>query len=445
MITLDRIKTLNNKTIKSGTVIYWMSRDQRVNDNWALVFAQQKAAELKQTLEVIFTLSDNYLGATIRQYDFMLKGLEQVEESLKQKNICFNILIGNPAAQVIKYVKKVKAGLLVTDFDPLKIKRSWKKEVVDNILIPFLEVDAHNIVPYSTASIKHEYGAYTIRPKIQKVLTDYLVSIPIVNKQQTLISNESINWDKLRNSLKVNTSVAKVDWISPGEKNSLKCLDHFIKDKLNKYSDYSNDPNKDIESNLSVYLHFGQISSQKVAIKILSAEANEISKQDFLEQLIIRKELSDNFCFYNNDYDNFLGIPDWAQKTLKIHSLDKRKYLYNLREFELSKTHDLLWNAAQNQMISKGKMHGYLRMYWAKKILEWSNSPQEAIETAIYLNDKYELDGRDPNGYVGILWSIGGLHDRAWREREIFGKVRYMSYDGCKSKFNVKEFINKYT
>jgi deoxyribodipyrimidine photo-lyase len=167
------------------------------------------------------------------------------------------------------------------------------------------------------------------------------------------------------------------------------------------------------------------------------------TKEAFLEELIIRKELSDNYCYYCRDYDNFNGFPDWSKGSLNEHRKDKREFIYSLEEFEQAKTHDELWNAAQKEMINTGKMHGYMRMYWAKKIFEWSHTPEEAIETAIYLNDKYELDGRDPNGYTGIAWSIGGVHDRAWFDREVFGKVRYMNYNGCKSKFNVDAYIKK--
>jgi Deoxyribodipyrimidine photo-lyase type II (EC 4.1.99.3) len=162
-----------------------------------------------------------------------------------------------------------------------------------------------------------------------------------------------------------------------------------------------------------------------------------------LEELIVRRELSDNFCFYNASYDSLKGFPLWAKATLHDHRKDPRAYSYTLKELENAQTHDELWNAAQREMTLKGKMHGYLRMYWAKKILEWTETPVQALRIAIYLNYKYELDGRDPNSYTGIAWCIGGVHDRPWKEREIFGKIRYMSYRGMHSKFNVSEYITK--
>lgn len=164
----------------------------------------------------------------------------------------------------------------------------------------------------------------------------------------------------------------------------------------------------------------------------------------FIEEAVVRRELSDNFCFYNPDYDNFNGLTNWAQTTLNAHRKDTREYLYTRSEFSQAQTHDDLWNAAQLQLIKEGKMHGFLRMYWAKKILEWTTSPEEALEIGIYLNDRFSLDGRDPNGYVGVMWSVGGIHDQGWGERTVFGKIRYMNYQGCQRKFKVPEFVAKY-
>jgi deoxyribodipyrimidine photo-lyase len=217
-----------------------------------------------------------------------------------------------------------------------------------------------------------------------------------------------------------------------------------LDNKLSDYADGRNDPAREGQSSLSPYLHFGQIAAQRVALDVEDAPAGQKAKEAFLEELIIRRELADNFCYYNPYYDAFAGFPQWARKTLDEHRDDFREYLYTLAQFEQAQTHDNLWNAAQREMVKTGKMHGYLRMYWAKKILEWTPSPEKALEVAIYLNDRYELDGRDPNGYTGIAWSLGGVHDRAWGERKVFGKIRYMSYNGCKSKFDVAAYIKKY-
>jgi deoxyribodipyrimidine photo-lyase len=229
--------------------------------------------------------------------------------------------------------------------------------------------------------------------------------------------------------------------IIPGEAAAAMRLCNFLANKLTSYQSDRNDPNRDGQSGLSPYLHFGQISAQRVA---LEAARSMRDAGAFLEELIVRKELSDNFCYYNQHYDDIEGFPAWARASLYEHEKDGREYLYSLEELEEARTHDELWNAAQQEMLLTGKMHGYMRMYWAKKILEWTASPAEAQAAAINLNDRYELDGRDPNGYAGIAWSLGGLHDRAWKERAIFGKVRYMSYNGAKRKFDVKAYINRW-
>ncbi len=252
---------------------------------------------------------------------------------------------------------------------------------------------------------------------------------------------ESNQWDRAIKTLKADTRITEVDWIVPGERAARRALKLFVEKKLGAYDATRNDPTLTGQSQLSPYLHFGHLSAQRVALAVQASSLPQRVKESYLEELIIRRELSDNFCLYTSRYDTFDSFPEWAQKTLNEHRKDKRPYVYTLHAFEGADTHDPLWNAAQREMVRKGKMHGYMRMYWAKKILEWTRSPEEALEYSIYLNDKYELDGRDPNGYAGIAWSIGGVHDRAWGARPIFGKIRYMSYNGCTSKFKVAEYI----
>ena len=425
-------------------MVYWLSRDQRSRNNWALLYSQELAMKNDEPLIVLFSLVNEFNEATIRQYKFMLEGLKEVEEDLQSLNIPFYLIKGSPEEVVPKFVEDQDVSKLVTDFDPLKVKKGWKKEVSNKIDIPFFEVDAHNIVPVWVASDKQEYAARTIRPKINEKLSDFLVEYPDLKEQSIdqTYDNTDIDWENLEDSLDVDRSVKPVDWIDSGMEAAFKVLNDFLENKLSQYPEFSNDPNKDVLSNLSPYLHFGQISAQKVALEVKKFDVDEEAEEEYLEQLIIRKELSDNFCHYNKNYDSFKGFSDWAKETLDEHRDDDRDYIYSLSEFENAKTHDDLWNAAQMEMVKKGKMHGYMRMYWAKKILEWSESPEKALEIVIYLNDKYELDGRDPNGYVGAAWSVGGIHDRGWKERDVYGKIRYMSYNGCKRKFNVKKYIN---
>jgi deoxyribodipyrimidine photo-lyase len=425
-----------------GPVLYWMSRDQRASDNWALIHAQAHALDRKAPLAVVFCLVPSFLGATVRQYDFMIRGLEEVCGKLREKGIPFYLLKGEPAQQIPSFAKKHKASALITDFDPLRIKRQWKNEVASALSIPLVEVDAHNIVPCWTASDKREYGAYTIRPKITRMLPRYLESFPRLKRHPFAWKEKvpSIHWDNTLSRIKLDRTVQEVSWIRPGEAAGRRKLRTFIQNRLEAYTEHSNDPNRRGQSDLSPYLHFGQISAQRVALEVQKKGQGPVV-DDFLEELVVRRELSDNFCYYNKHYDRFSGFPNWAMQTLEQHRADERDYLYTSDDLEMARTHDNLWNAAQKQMVNTGKMHGYMRMYWAKKILQWSPSPEQAMEAAIFLNDRYELDGRDPNGYAGIAWSIGGVHDRAWGERPVFGKVRYMSEGGARRKFDVDLYI----
>ncbi len=423
-----RVIELNKKDIKNYPVVYLMSRDQRVNDNWALIFAKNLSEEIKQPLKVVFFLSSYLENLPLRQYDFMTIGLWEVEKELQKLNIPFYFLLKDSL-----FFEKEKIGAVVTDFNPLKEKAREQKRLLRNIKCKAFEVDAHNIVPCFLTSNKQEFAAYTIRPKIKKLLPDFLTSFPKIKKQEK-IETVKVHWDEVKSPL---------GWIKSGERESKKALNHFINNRLKNYYQDRNNPTLNGQSNLSPYIRFGQISAQRIANSVSKSEANSVNKDAFLEELIVRKELSDNFCYYCKDYDNFNGFPSWAKDTLNKHRRDKREYLYSLKDFESANTHDNLWNAAQTEMVKRGKMNGYLRMYWAKKILEWSSSPESAMKIALKLNNKYELDGYDSRGYTGVAWSIGGVHDRAWGERPIFGKIRYMSYGGSKSKFKIKEYIEK--
>ncbi len=426
-----------------GPVVYWMSRDQRPSDNWALYHAQKMAIERRKPVLVVFCLAPGFLGATIRQYGFMLRGLRDTEESLARYSIPFTLLRGNPPSEIPGYLARVDASILVTDFDPLRIKQKWKKSVIRKLQIPVHEVDAHNVIPCWVTSGKQEYSAFTIRRKIDRLLDDYLGGLSRTKNHPYPFSKRLPHtpWKQVLDDLEVDRQVPEVDWITPGPESAIKAMKKFIARRLSHYEEERNDPNLQGQSNLSPYLHFGQLSAQRLAVEVVNSPAPQGSKKAFLEELIVRRELSDNYCYYNPIYDSSTGFSNWAQKTLHAHRKDKRQYLYARSELEEARTHDDLWNAAQLEMARSGKMHGYLRMYWAKKILEWSPNPEEAVENAIYLNDRYELDGRDPNGYTGIAWSIGGVHDRPWPERPIFGKIRYMSREGCSRKFDVKRFI----
>lgn len=344
----------------------------------------------------------------------MLGGLEEVAQDLKKLNINFHLLMGTHKTEIPKFVKDFHVGALVCDFSPLRIHREWVEKIKSHLpaKVPFIQVDAHNVVPVWVASDKQEYAARTIRNKINSKLSEFLTEFPPVIKHPYKTQDdhrpEDVNWKKVLDSLKVDKSVDEVDWIQPGYRNGIDMVHSFIMKRLKHYDEKRNDPTLDALSNLSPYFHFGHIAVQRAIIEVKKYKSSAQKSVDgFCEEAIVRRELSDNFCYYNENYDNLNGITDWAMKTLNDHRKDKRDYTYSRQELEQAKTHDDLWNSAQIQLTKEGKMHGFLRMYWAKKILEWTTSPEEALDFAIYLNDRFSLDGRDPNGYVGCMWSIG--------------------------------------
>jgi deoxyribodipyrimidine photo-lyase len=445
VVNKKRIRILKKGHEREGHILYWMSRDQRVFDNWALAHAIELAENNDQTVIVVFALAPAFPGATWRHYDFMLKGLRKVDEQLTRLNIPFYMLLGEPSETLPTFIRQHRVSRMVTDFDPMRIKRTWKEQIISTIDIPVDEVDAHNIVPCWLTSDKAEYGAYTLRPKITRLLPEFLDEFPPLVRQHEPLHKHRINWEVISISLNTDHSVRPVEWLTPGENGAKTMLDRFLDNRLDSYAILRSDPNEQGTSGLSPYLHFGHLSAQRIALEINCLTTRNESTDAFLEELIVRRELSDNFCFYNPDYDNVKGFPAWARTTLDEHRKDPREFLYSVEQLEQGKTHDTLWNAAQKQMSGTGTMHGYMRMYWAKKILEWTSSPEDAFKNALYLNDKYQLDGRDPNGYAGCAWSIGGVHDRAWGERPVYGKIRYMNRKGCERKFDVDKYVKKVT
>lgn len=462
-INTKRVRQINDVVVSEGSVVvYWMTREHRVEDNWTLLYALTRAKELKHDLVVVFSLRRSFPNATLRMLDYMLRGLEEVAEKLAEKGIKFFFELGDPGEVVPAFSIKHKASLLVTDFSPLHINQKWCNAIASNITIPFYEVDSRNVVPVWTASSKQEFGAYTLRPKLHKLLPEFLDDFPKVPNFSKAVSFY-FSPDKILKQIEFDDAVVVSEYV-PGCEAGMQKFKNFLHHTLTLYGDKRNDPLEDAQSGLSPYLHFGHISAQRICLGVMeyvNADITEILHQQknkakidterplelidhagaFIEELVVRRELAENFCFYNPHYDTIEGFPEWAKQSHAEHSKDARDFVYSLKQFEHGKTHDELWNAAQMEMVKTGKMHGYMRMYWAKKILEWTESPEVAMKIAIYLNDKYELDGRDPNGYAGIAWSIGGVHDRAWFTRPVFGKVRYMNANGAASKFNTKAYI----
>ncbi len=434
-----RIRALNTKIYSEGKVVYWMDREQRIGHNWALLYAIMMANKYEVSLTVIFSGQIFEPVPTLRQYSFALEGLKQLKKELNKKGVGFELLVEN---SIDKYIENEDVGVLVCDFSPLRSIRQKKSQLAKQLDIPVCEVDAHNIIPCWEASDKEEYSAFTFRKKLEVRLPEFLDDYPSLPqlKKRVEVSGET-RWERIIENGQIDESVSPINGFLSGESIAIKIMNDFLEHNFAKYAGDRNNPNENVLSGLSPYLHFGQISAQYIASTVIRLMPEGENRNTFLDELIVRRELSDNFCYYNNNYDNFNGFREWAKKSLRKHMGDEREYIYSLEQFEKARTHDNLWNSAQHQIILTGKMHGYMRMYWAKKILEWSTSPDEAMKISTYLNDKYSLDGNDPNGYAGCAWSVGGVHDRPWMERAVFGQIRYMNYNGCKRKFDVNRYI----
>lgn len=350
------------------------------------------------------------------------------------------------------WVRQHEINVVICDFNPLRVPLEWVERVLNQLPddVLFAQVDAHNIVPCWSASPKQETSARTFRKKVNDRLHEFLTEFPPVehHPHSAEFASEIVDWDAMLVSRDADPTVGPVSWAEASYENALCVLAEFS-NKVPLYHKLRNKPTENVVSNLSPWLHFGQISAQRVALYIKSLEFSyPEGVAAFLEELIVRRELADNFCFYNSCYDKPEGASLWAVQTLKKHDGDPRECIYSLEQLEGGKTSDTLWNAAQKQLVNYGKIHGYMRMYWAKRILEWSPTAAVALKRAIYMNDHYGLDGRDPNGYVGCMWSIYGVHDRGFGERPVFGKIRCMTNKGCRQKFNVDlyiQMINKLT
>jgi deoxyribodipyrimidine photo-lyase len=444
MIHEERIKKLNDRDINTGEyVLYWMQSSVRIDYNHALEYAVRKANDRSKPLIACFEIHPYYPEGNLRHYTFMFEGLMEVNKDLKERGIPF-ILEKFSKKDILSNLYK-EAILVVTDRGYTKFQRKWRRDVANNINCPLIQVESDVVVPIEKASNKEEYAARTIRPKIKEKLDRYLVplrktDVKYGSKGKKYESCDLSDPIKLAEKIGVDVNVKPVEKFHGGPSSAKKHLKLFIDTKLDDYNELRNDPTKEMQSNLSPYIHFGQISPLDIALEVDKVESP--GKEAFLEELIIRRELAINYVYFNPDYDKLKGLPEWARKTLEEHEGDPREYKYTFDEFEAAETHDPYWNAAQEEMVITGKMHGYMRMYWGKKILEWSKNPEIAFDTALRLNNKYELDGRNPNSYTGVAWCFG-KHDRAWKERPIYGKVRYMNARGLERKFNIEDYVEK--
>jgi deoxyribodipyrimidine photo-lyase len=429
-------------------VVYWMQRAQRALDNPALDVAVAAANSLRQPVVIFFAPVPFYPHANLRHYAFLAQAIPETAERARKRGIGF-VLRRYPGHSLLRFCQDVKASLVVGDENPMREPNRWRELAAKKLSVPLWTVDADVVVP-SKLLEKEQYAARIIRPRLQKRLEEFLA--PPSNRKA------KVEWQKPRGLLALpddgsfditedwqdlDRSVQPVSSFRGGTGEALKLLRDFVTRKLAHYPERHGKPEVDGTSCLSPYLHFGHIGPHTIVQAVEHAKVSRAAKDDFLDQLIIWRELAINFVHFNPLYDSIESAPDWAHRTLARHAADKRPVLYSRQQLEQAKTHDDLWNAAQRQMLHAGWMHNYMRMYWAKKILEWSPSPAVAYQTAVYLNDKYFLDGRDPNGYAGIAWSIAGKFDRPWFDRPIFGSVRYMSGAAAGKKFDAEKYIEQ--
>lgn len=449
MIHPERITPLNHESPRRGRwVLYWMQASQRASWNHALEFAVREANGLGLPVVAFFGLTPDFPEANLRHYRFLLEGLREVQNDLGKRGVALVVRAASPERGALELCRD--AALAVTDRGYLRIQKAWRESAAREAPCPLIQVESDVIVPVESASPKEEFSAATLRPKIRARLSDFLHPL-----EETPVKRDSLGLrlpglslddpEAVLRTLPLDRSVPPVDSFRGGPGEAGKRLKRFLDTALDRYHTGRNIPGSDAVSDLSPYLHFGHVSPLEIALAVrASRRGNPAAKDAFLEELIVRRELAVNFVHYNPTYDAYEGaVPAWARRTMADHDRDPREYRYGLHDLEEARTHDPFWNAAQREMVRTGKMHNYMRMYWGKKILEWSASPADAFRTMLALNNRWELDGRDPNGFAGVAWCLG-KHDRPWGERTIFGKVRYMNAAGLKRKFDMAPYLEHF-
>jgi deoxyribodipyrimidine photo-lyase len=448
----ERVVRINDATPnrEARYVLYWMQMYKRVENNHALIYAIRKANEFDLPLVVYEGLKYYYPWASDRIHTFILEGVEEKRRAFEKLGIRYIFYLQrdetSPRQTVAKLAKD--AAAIVTDDFPCFIIPEHNRRIAERATIPVFAVDSNGIIPMSKFE-KEEYAAYTIRPKIKKVLADYLKPLPaetiaVKNVGLTVDCPEtevtSSNIDALVAECDIDHSVASSKIYRGGTTNGRERLSFFVKNILGDYDRSRNKPELDGSSRISAYLHFGFLSPLEVALAVQDADVPQASKDAYLEELIVRRELSFNFTLRNENYDSLRSLPSWVQKTTREHVDDERQVIYTLEELENAETHDELWNAAQREMVATGEMHNYVRMLWGKNVIAWTKSYEEAFAILEHLNNKYCLDGRDPNSYGGIMWCFG-KHDRPWMERPVFGTIRYMTSGSTGKKFDSRKYI----
>jgi deoxyribodipyrimidine photo-lyase len=430
-------------------VVYWLQKAQRALDNPALEVAIQCGNALGLPVVAYFSVIPNYPNANLRHYHFLQQGLPDIAEGMAERGVGFVVRRPTDGDTLEAFLDEVDAAMVVGDENVCREPERWRAALARKVRIPFFTVDADVVVP-SAIFGKSFVLLHHFRPKLHAQLPEFLKpidEIEVQHKWKARARSYDLRRDITEGFDKLDRSVAPVDTFVGGTKAALKRMRHFTATQLADYDEQRNHPETDGTSQMSPYLHYGHISPITIALAVQEAvdhgNATQAIADKYLDELIGWRELSVLFCKYNPNYDNWECAEPWARKTLMEHAGNPRPWTYTLKKLEKAETHDELWNASQRQMVRDGWMHNYMRMYWAKKILEWSPDPATAFRWAVELNDKYELDGRDPNGYSGIAWAIVGKHDRPWFDRQVFGLVRYMSGESTGKKFDSKRYIEQ--
>lgn len=425
--------------MKQKTILYLVSRAIRFKDNQALYTAQKKALNQNAQLICLFNYYPNYPYANLRNMHFLLSGLLEMSQKLNKHNIPLLFRQG----YLIENINDLRNDFDITNIiteqhvlKPILKAHDLLSEYCYSNMIEFLKVNTACVVPVDETSLKLEYAAKTIRPKIMSKYKSYLLNFYPIQIHPQSINIESFNQIQFNNFFAQNKlEELSLSKLIPGEDAANAQLQHFIEHGLKNYAN-RNEYESQGQSYLSAYLHFGMLSPLKMIRDVENSQHENAPL--FVEEALVRRELAENYCYYCKDYDSIKGAWTWAQNTLNQHINDPREYTYTLEQFEKAETHDDLWNFCQMKVVTDGYLHSYLRMYWAKMVLYWTNSPQDAIDLLIHLNDKYMLDGRDPNGYTGIMWSVAAVHDRPWFDRPVIGLVRAMGKDGTLKKSKLK-------
>jgi deoxyribodipyrimidine photo-lyase len=437
-------------TADGKCVVYWMQRAQRGVDNHAVDLAVQVANLLGLPLVVYFAGISNFPPSNLRQYVFLNQGMPDIESDLAERNISF-VTRRAPHDSLEQLLADVQAAMVIGDENPMREPERWRQHLASRVRIPFWTVDTDVVVP-SKLIERAQYGAYTIRPRLYRMLPEFLQ--PYENaaavrewKRPWGFHADSVNEEITCGWKGLDQSVGPVEAWRGGTHAALKRLKLFAERMLADYVAQRNHPETDGTSCLSPYLRYGHIGPLTIALAVEKASkknpALKVARDSYFNELIAWRELAVNFVKYTPNYDSIDCAESWAKKSIAEHAKDDRERIYTLAQLEAAQTYDDLWNAAQIQMVRYGWMHNYLRMYWAKKILEWTPDIATAMKYCIHLNDKYSLDGRDPNGYAGIAWAVLGKFDRPWFERPIFGKIRYMSGQSTGKKFDSKKYIRQ--